>query len=53
MIMLVPVGEIDASAVKSIRRHVSETFGEASRAVAGILLPDEAWNQARGQFLAS
>ncbi len=39
MIMLVPVGEIDASAVKFIRRHVSETLGEASRAIAGIPLP--------------
>lgn len=45
MIMLVPVGEIDASVVEFTQDHVSEAFGEAAQVGAGIPLPDEAWTQ--------
>ncbi len=50
MILLVPVGQIDAAFLESLDRSISDTFDEEVTTSMGIPLPAESWNRRREQY---
>ncbi len=50
MILLVPVGEIDAAFLESLGRSISDTFHEEVTTGIGLPLPAESWNRRREQY---
>jgi len=53
MITLVPVGEVEKSALETLRQPLTKAFGQRTGVEDGIKLPRESWDQRRGQYLAS
>ena len=53
MITLVPIGEVEKSALESLSQPLTEAFGQRTWVGGGIKLPRGSWNQRRGQYLAS
>jgi archaemetzincin len=53
MIRLVPIGEVEKSALETLRQALTEAFGQRTWLGDGIGLTEESWNQRRGQHLAS
>jgi archaemetzincin len=53
MITLVPIGEVERSALETLRQSLTEAFGQRAQVEDGIPLPEGSWNQRRGQHLAS
>ncbi len=53
MITMVPIGEVDKSILETLGQPLTEAFGQRSHVEDGIKLPQESWDQRRGQCLAS
>ena len=53
MIELIPMGNIDEDILKALRQSLAEAFAQRTQIGDSIGLPDESWNQHRGQYLAS
>jgi archaemetzincin len=53
MIVLVPIGNADKTVLESLRHPLEEGFGQRTQISDSIALPQESWNQQRGQHLAS
>jgi archaemetzincin len=53
MIVLVPIGEVEKGILESLRRPLTEAFGQRTIVGNGIKLVESSWNQRRGQHLAS
>jgi len=53
MITLVPIGEVEKSALETLRQPLTEAFGQRTWVGDGIELTKGSWNQRRGQHLAS
>ncbi len=53
MMRLIPIGNIDKAILKALRRPLEKVFGQRTWIGDSIALPQESWNQHRGQHLAS
>jgi len=53
MIKLVPIGEVEKSALETLRRPLTEAFGQRTRVEDGITLTQASWDQRRNQHLSS
>ena len=53
MILLIPLGEVTEAALEAIRQPLEEVFGQRTRIGDRLQLPQEGWNQHRGQYLAT
>jgi archaemetzincin len=53
MITLVPIGEVESSALETLKQPLTRAFGQRTWVGDGIKLPRESWDQRRGQYLAS
>jgi archaemetzincin len=53
MITLVPIGEVEKSALETLRQPLTKAFGQRTWVGDGIKLPRESWDQRRGQYLAT
>ena len=51
--VLVPIGNTDKAILEALRQPLEGVFGQRTRIGDSIALPQESWNQHRGQHLAS
>ena len=53
MIVLIPIGNGDEVILEALRHPLEEVFGQRAQIGDSIALPQESWDQQRGQHLAS
>lgn len=53
MILLIPIGEVNEASIKTLNQALEEIFGQETQIGESIALPQESWNQRRGQYIAS
>jgi len=53
MIVLVPIGEVEEATLEALRHPLTEVFGQRTQIGNRLQLPQESWNQHRGQHLAT
>lgn len=52
MIVLIPIGEVEEATLQTLKRPLTEVFGQRMQIGDRMPLPGEGWNQSRGQYLA-
>ena len=53
MILLIPIGEVEAASLEILRQSLAEVFGSGIQMGGRVLLPQQGWDPDRGQYLAS
>jgi archaemetzincin len=53
MITLVPIGEVEDTAVQSLAPPLTEILGQEAEVAGTLLLPEDGWSRSRRQYLAS
>ena len=53
MIVLIPIGETEEATLEALRQPLAEGFAQKTGIGERMALPEESWNQRRGQHLAT
>jgi archaemetzincin len=52
MIVLIPIGEVEAAALEALEQSLPKPFSQRTQIGDRMLLPKEGWNQSRAQYFA-